>query len=116
LWNGIQAGQNGKVAEAAKADPSGHKLTRVFEAGMNYRYISAEKDGRGRAVRYCWSSHRNVAGYFLGWREVVGKKQTKRDMWSARRVRRKVADLARTRADRTRILPAVTDSPLTDQP
>src|SRR3990167_5446284 len=77
LWNGIQAGQNGKVAEAAKADPSGHKLTRVFEAGMNYRYISAEKAGRGRAFLSCWPSHRNVAGSSLGGGEVVGKKKPK---------------------------------------
>ena len=81
---------------AAKADPAKHKLSRVFE-DARYRFYDAGRNGRGQAVRFCYSSHRNVAGYFLGWREVVGKKQTKRDKWTARKSRSAVADIARNR-------------------
>lgn len=99
LWADIQKSSNDREAAKAKADPIAHKLSRVIEGGTGYTYYSAGKDGRGRKVRFCWSSHRNVAGYFLGWREVESKKQTKRDMWAARKVRRRLAELAKRRAD-----------------
>jgi hypothetical protein len=53
----------------------------------SYRYFDAGRDGRGRRVVFAWATVRNCAGYFLGWREVAGKKQTKRDRWTASRTR-----------------------------
>ena|SRR5213076_3158926 len=90
-----------RESEEAKANPQAHKLTRVFEQRTSYRYWRAGKDGRGREVRFCWSSHRNVAGYFLGWREVWSKKQRegKRDQYLARKVRKRVEEVAKRRAD-----------------
>ena len=86
-------------ARAAKADPAKHKLTRVFDAGVStsYRYWDAGIDGRGRAVIFCWACHRNAAGYFLGWREVSSKQQTKRDMWVARKTKAACQEVARRR-------------------
>jgi len=84
--------------DRAKADPLGHKLTRVMEKPMSYRYVSAGKDGRGRFIRFCWTCHRNVAGFFLGWREVTSKRQVKRDHWLSRRTRRRVEEVAERRA------------------
>jgi hypothetical protein len=92
--------------EAAKADPKKHKLTKVFENRTNYRYYPGGKDGRGWEVRFCWSSHRNVAGYFLGWREVIPPRkarttlQFKRDQYVARKVKRRAEELALRRARR----------------
>ena len=81
---------------AAKANPQAHKLSRVFR-DSRYRFYEAGQNGRNQVVRFCYSSHRNVAGYFLGWREIEGKTQTKRDQWTARKTRSAVADIARNR-------------------
>lgn len=97
MWNDINRDSMKHHAARAKADPAAHKLSRVFEEGLAYRYWPAGLDGRGRKVRFCWSSHRNVAGYFLAWREVVGKAETKRDQWSARKLKRAAEELARRR-------------------
>lgn len=118
-----QAGYR-REAEAAKADPLGHKLTKVMEKGMRYRYYSAGKNGRGQTVLFCWSTNPNAAGFYLGWREVYsvprGKRRhqtVKRDMWLSRRVRRKVMQIAERRAAAFRKARAVSpiDPPLPPQ-
>jgi hypothetical protein len=88
LWSDIQAEQNSYEAERAKENPVKYKKTRVFPANarMSYRFYR-EKNGRGQEVRYCWSTERNAAGYFLCWREVRGKQAGKRDMWRASKQR-----------------------------
>jgi hypothetical protein len=96
---------NDREAAAAKRDPLANKLTRVFEPGVstNYRYWGPVKNGKGQRVRFCWSSHRNAAGFFLGWRETWMKNGTvKRDQWASRRVKARVADLARSRYERAK--------------
>lgn len=85
-------------ADAAKSDPVRYKLSTIF-AKASYRYVDAGRDGHGRAVRFCWSSHRNVAGYFLGWREVSGKTTTKRLDFYARRQRNMARAIALNRRD-----------------
>lgn len=98
--------------EAARRDPVKHKLSRLMEDGDRYRYWPGGKDGRGRLVRFCYSTGRNVAGYYLAWREVVtpvkrkGKPKegdlvatTARDQWAARKLRRGVRDLSQRRAE-----------------
>lgn len=100
---------NKHEADQAKANPKANKLTRVMEGryGMNYRYWHAGKDGLGRHVRFCWTMHRNVAGYFLTWRETYSvprgkqRRQTvKRDQWAARKVKKRAKALAEKRAER----------------
>lgn len=77
---------------AAEKDPLKYKLSHVM---VNTRYTYYEIHTRkNRRVRFCYSKHRNVAGFFLGWREVITKGQGKRDMWLARRVKRRVKELA----------------------
>jgi hypothetical protein len=85
-----------REAKAAAADPRAHKLSRVMN-DTAYRYWRAGKDARGREVRFCYSSRRNVAGYFLGWREIASKAQTKRDQWCARKTRAACEEVARRR-------------------
>ena len=74
------------------------KFSRHF---LDTRYVAipAGADGHGRRVRFCYSSHRNMAGFFLGWREVISASKIKRDMWAARRVRGALALLATKRAE-----------------
>lgn len=91
---------------AAKADPIKHKLTLVFPSGSkkNWRYIATIRT-RGRTTRYCWSVHRNVAGYFLGWREVWTGKTGRRDQWRASKRKKTLEAWARkrTRAHQARL-------------
>lgn len=92
---------NDREAAAAKREPLKHKLTRVFEPGVStsYRFWPAGKNGKGQRVIYCWSSHRNAAGFFLGWRETYMKNGTvKRDRWLARRIKARCAEIAKRRA------------------
>lgn len=70
-------------SERASKDPERHKFSKVFPGGLRWRYFSAGKDGRGRRVRFCWSTTKNAAGYHLCWREVVSKDRGKRDQYQA---------------------------------
>lgn len=36
----------------------------------NWRWVAKFQNERGQQVRFCYSLHRNEAGYFLAWREV----------------------------------------------
>lgn len=101
LWAEVQQGINRRQADAAKADPLANKNTRVFDAGVStsYRYFSSGKNGKGQRVLFCWSSHRNSAGFFLGWRETYMKSGTvKRDRWLSRRVKARCKEIAARRA------------------
>lgn len=83
-------------AEAARRDPVKHKLTRVMEKPLSYRYCPQKRTRSGEVVWWCWSCHRNVAGYFLAWREVRRQDGTvRRDDWRAHRVKRHLKDRAR---------------------
>jgi hypothetical protein len=58
----------------AKADPHGHRKSTLFPAdeGPRVRYFYAGKTKRGgHDVWFGWSTNRNVAGYFLCFRERV---------------------------------------------
>lgn len=92
-------------AEQAKRDPRKHKTTTVFENRLSYRY-GGYIYSRGKQISYCWSCHRNVAGYFLGWREIVHGDKITRDNFTARRVKKRLKELQlrRTIAHRSRLL------------
>lgn len=101
-----------RESEAAKANPKAHKLSRVMEGdrGLNYRYNNAGKDGRGRTIWFCRSTHKNVAGYYLVWRQIEtpAKRKAKkpgdlvstikRDQWTGFKSRKSAIDLCRRRA------------------
>lgn len=82
--------------DAARRDPVRHKLTRVMEKPLSYRYYPQKKSRGGTTVWWCWSCHRNVAGYFLSWREVRHKNGTvRRDYWFAHRVKARLKERAK---------------------
>jgi hypothetical protein len=100
---------NKRESDQAKADPKTHKLTRVMEGkyGMRYWWIPCGKDGLGRKVYFCWTKHRNAAGYFLGWRETYsvpkgkqGRQSIKRDQWIARKAKWRAKEVCERRAAR----------------
>jgi len=80
MMNDIHQNEMQVEKELAEANPSKYRNSRIREKG-GYRYYSG-KNGRGQHVRSCYSTHRNVAGYFLIWREVrKAFKQGKRKGW-----------------------------------
>lgn len=89
-----------RIRDEAARDPAKHKLTTVFprDGHTRYRYWQS-KAGKGvREVRFCYSTGRNAAGYFLTWRERdVGGGRWKRDQWAARKVRKAACSLAESR-------------------
>ncbi|MGH9806638.1 MAG: hypothetical protein ACRD9W_05160 [Terriglobia bacterium] len=96
MWAEIVAGNDAAARIDARANSAKHKLSRWFD-DSRYQYWDAGKNGRNQTVRFAYSSHRNIAGYFLTWREVIGKQGRKRDQWSARKSRTACADIARNR-------------------
>lgn len=109
MFGQVQRNFNAEESARAKADPQAHKLTRVFEGRTNYRYYDGGKDSRGRKVWFCYSTGRNVAGYFLTWRQVETPAKLKarkpgdlvstttRDQWSASRSKKTVKERAAAR-------------------
>lgn len=89
-------------------DPARFKATLEFPEGarMSSQYWGDIKTP-GRLVRYCYSTERNLAGYFLTWRTVLNlKTQTgKRDQIVASKRRATVREkaLARTNAHKARL-------------
>lgn len=101
----LEQASNKRLAEAAKADPLQHKMTRVFDPGVNtnFRYYGPVKNGKGQKVMFCYSIHRNAAGFFLGWRETHMKNgAVKRDHWVSRRIKARCIEIARDQHERTR--------------
>lgn len=105
FFENMERTRQARLKEEIAADSAAHKLTSMMADGKpaSYRYMGAT-NGRGQAVWFCWSVHRNAAGYFLGWRETYSKRKdgtyATRDQWSARKVRNRVMALARKRRDR----------------
>jgi hypothetical protein len=97
----FERSNNHREAEAAKRDPLAHKTTRVFDAGVStgYRYYGGKRNGKGQRVLFCYSVHRNTAGFFLGWRETYRKNgDVVRDRWVSRRVKARCIEIAKRRA------------------
>lgn len=99
--------------DSIKKDPKANKLTTVFEGDIRYLYYPAGKDGLKREIRFCYTTVRNAAGYFLSFREVLSKKGGKRDQFAARKVRKRAAALAKGRADRFKERRAFSDQATT---
>ena len=89
--------------QRALGDPRHHKLSRVFAAGMSYHYLPIGVNRKNQQVSFCWSVHRNVAGYFLSWRQTRQRNGVlRRDRWAARKTRKAVRALAERRANAAR--------------
>ncbi len=62
-------------------------------------YIETDK----MQVAYCWTTRRNVAGYFLGWRQIKRKSgRIERDQFVSRKSKKRLAALQTRRADALR--------------
>lgn len=57
----------------AKKDPAAYRDSQIIERGKDTRfhYYSAPKGALpGHRVTFCYSKHRNIAGYYLTWTET----------------------------------------------
>lgn len=85
---------------AVIADPVKHRLTLFWPENARLRWLYYQVKGkRGPQVSYAYSTTRNLAGYFLGWRETWDPKkgEGRRDLWIASKRRKTVADKALAR-------------------
>lgn len=83
LFQDIQQQDMLREVERVRTDPTAHKLTRIMQEGnLSYRYYYPIST-KGRTTYYCHTTSRNVAGYFLTFREVHTGSTVKRDMWVA---------------------------------
>lgn len=76
---------------AAKANPVAHKLTLVWPTGSRCRWLYYDGGvSRGVRRRFCYTTTRNAAGYFLSFVEVyhVKKGVGRRTKFKASRTRR----------------------------
>lgn len=83
------------VSQRAMADPAAFKVSTIMSDGRNvydaYLYWGKIKTQRLR-IGYCWSKHKNQAGYYVAWREHydANGKVIRRDQWTSRKVKKKL--------------------------
>ncbi len=73
--------------------------------GIRFRWGSGPVETAQLKVAYCWSTKRNKAGYFIGWREVVRKSkplEVKRDQLIARKSKKRLEIRQRRLAEELR--------------
>lgn len=83
-----------------KADPIAHKATLQWADGVEPRWLYFEGgiDRRGTRRRFCYTTTRNAAGYFLAFDEVIRKDgRGERARIVASKRRKTVAEKARAR-------------------
>lgn len=91
------------AAQKAMTDPAAFKVSPAMPDGRMvydaYVYWGKIKTPR-MSIGYCWSKHKNIAGYYVAWREHYDSKGKviKRDQWAARKVKKKLKMLQLTRS------------------
>jgi hypothetical protein len=63
----------GVVRQDVQADPYKHRKVTYTDADKGSRRYFECRNGKGQRVRFYRSVHRNIAGYFLIWRETTFK-------------------------------------------
>lgn len=120
VWSDLQQASMREIEAKAKANPRAYRDTTVMEGtkGTNYRFYRAAA-GVGRkcqAVRFCYSVHRNAAGYYLSWIEIETKKVVKRFNIRGSQTKReaidgcleRLRDSRKPKAERRFTIPSVT--------
>lgn len=74
----------GITRQAVAADPHKHRKTSFTDVGKDGRRYRYMVNGKGQQVRFWRATQRNIAGYYLIWRETKLKNGTiKNDMLRA---------------------------------
>lgn len=71
IWQQMMADRVKRVVEECKTDPERHRNTMVMgERGNAYRYYESKTARLGEIIRWCWTSHKNAAGFYLAFIEI----------------------------------------------
>jgi len=92
---------NQKRAEhLAKDNPFKHRLSKQIADGKStsYNYVGA-KNTKSSQHRWCWACHKNIAGYYLVWYEIVTRKEVKRSRWNAEHTKKDAEALCLRRSN-----------------
>lgn len=90
IWADIQR----MNAEHHARNPDSHKKSTLFPDGLRYRYWQTKRKGRP-TIRWCYTSTKNAAGYFLCFREAVTQKHIRTDEISAFKRKKDAIETAR---------------------
>jgi hypothetical protein len=82
MWSDIQKANDEAAVKDAKANPEKYKLSRLIADGKPASYTFYRAQAKGR-VLWCWSTHPNIAGYYLSWRQAETKRTIKRTQFKA---------------------------------
>jgi hypothetical protein len=96
IWRQVMETEREIEAENVDRDPEAHKTTRLME-NSNYRYWPAKRRTEtGARVSFCYTTHRNRAGYYLSFREVWDQKKGEgfREKFVAHKKRREARYMA----------------------
>jgi len=71
-WADIQRMNNDNIRRASERYPKAYRNCKVMELGKDtaFRYYESKTARRGQLTRWCYSKHRNAAGFYLSWIEV----------------------------------------------
>ena len=118
IWNEIRQVEFDREERAAKENPKLYRDSTVMERGKGtqFHFWSVKGLPKGKGIAFCYSQHRNVAGFYLTWTEVWSGKSgyrtnihghdTKRDARDYCLAR--LADSKKPNAERKFVLPPFT--------
>lgn len=91
-----EVGRRQYLIKAAKADPVKHKTTLQWDGDLRWRYFDGGIS-RGVQRKFCYTTTRNAAGYFLSFVELVNTKtgRGERKQFVASKTRHRMKDRAR---------------------
>ena len=69
MWADIERTDRERITKEAEKDPEKYRNTNIIR-DTNFRYYSVPGLPKGKRIGYCYSHHRNVAGFYLSWTEV----------------------------------------------
>lgn len=100
MMNDIEQISRERIEQEAKANPKAYRDCNQMERGKgtNFRYYVAPKDARpGTRVCFCYTKHRNVAGFYLSFTEVWKGRNGSRSNWHGWETKQAAIDYCKER-------------------
>lgn len=74
VFNDLEQMNREREEEAAKANPKAYRNSQTMERGKStqYHYCKAPGGRKGEQVNFCYTKHKNVAGYYLSFTQILG--------------------------------------------
>lgn len=111
----IQRLSHENAEREAKTNPEKYRDSTVMERGADtrHRYWDVPDLPKGKSIRFCYTKHRNVAGFYLTWTEIWSGREGYRTNfhgWETKHdameyCRGRLADAKKPKAERKYVLP-----------